>query len=144
RFPELTEVRRIQACAALNQALALKPDLAQAHLNLGWLYREMGYYDLALKHLRAQLKATREAGPPPGLTAEQFREQLELYEQQLNRLAQPVESQESSFAATAGGLRVLDRASFALNSGLAGKARDVLLASDIAAFGAQGMALELE
>src|SRR5262249_36421622 len=104
-FPELAELRRIQASAALNQAIALKPEFAQAHLNLGWLYREMGYYDLALKHLRAHLKSSREAGPPPGLRAEQFREQLTEYEQQLNRLAEPVESQESAYAAVAGGLR---------------------------------------
>src|SRR5262249_3341597 len=74
----------------------------------------------------------------------QFREQLTEYEQQLNRLAEPVESQESAYAAVAGGLRVLDRASLALRKGLAGRARDGVLASGIAGFGSQGMALELD
>src|SRR5262249_3924524 len=40
--------------------------------------------------------------------------------------------------------RVLDRALLAFHKGLAGKARDLLLESDVAAFGAQGMLLELE
>jgi len=38
----------------------------------------------------------------------------------------------------------LDRALFAVRKGLAGKARDLLLESDLALFGDQGMALELE
>src|SRR5207245_6760226 len=48
------------------------------------------------------------------------------------------------YAAAARGIRVLDRALLALQKGLAGRARDMLLESDIAAFGARGMFLELE
>ena len=41
-------------------------------------------------------------------------------------------------------MRVADRAALAMQKGLAGKARDLLLESDLAAFGPQGMELELE
>src|SRR5262249_39109497 len=40
--------------------------------------------------------------------------------------------------------RVLERAVLALQNGLAGKARDMLLESDVSTFGAEGTALELE
>lgn len=51
---------------------------------------------------------------------------------------------ERAFAAEAPKLRVLDRAILAFQKGLGGKARDLLLESDLAAFGPQGMAMELE
>src|SRR5262249_47200683 len=52
--------------------------------------------------------------------------------------------QEEAFAAVAASLRVFDRAELARQRGLGGRARDVLLESDISAFGAEGMALELQ
>ncbi len=144
RMPELRQLRRVQASAALNRAVALRPDLAQAHLNLGWLYLEMNYLDLALKHLEAHRKLVHEAGPPPEMTAEQFREQEAENDQRLAGLAKTVSEREASYAAAASGLRVLDRAAVAVEKGLAGLARDVLLGSDVSAFGPPGMNLELE
>jgi hypothetical protein len=83
-------------------------------------------------------------GPPPRVGTEQFREQHTRYERQLSRLARAVNDRESSYVTEAAGLRLLDRALLAVRQGLAGKARGLLLESDIAAFGPQGMALELE
>jgi tetratricopeptide (TPR) repeat protein len=140
----LVQLRHTQASAALNQALALQPDLALAHFNLGYLYRKMGYLDLALHHLRAHQKLTHDAGPPPGGSAEQFRTQEVLYDEELGRLATTVSAAERKYAAEAGRLRVLDRALLAREQGLAGKARDLLLESTEAAFGWQGTAMELE
>ncbi len=144
RMPELAQLRRSQASAALSQAVALRPDFAQAHLSLGGLYREMGYLDLSLIHLQAYLKLAGETGPPPGVSAKDFREQEARYQEDLNRLAKEAEKRENSFATAAAGARVLDRANLAVRHGLGGKALDILLASDIAAFGPQGMELELE
>jgi hypothetical protein len=144
RFPQLEKLRQAQASFALNQAVLLKPDLAPAHLNLTALYREMRYFDLALEHQREHLKLLRRAGPPPGFSDEEFQEQAEQAEQELDRQAEAVEELESKYAAEAPGLRVLDRAVLAAQLGLAKKARDLLLESDIAAFGRQGMGLELE
>jgi Flp pilus assembly protein TadD len=143
-MPELVQLRRAQASTALNRAVALKPNFAKAHHNLGTLYREMGYLDLALDHLQTEFNLTGEAGPPPGVSAEEFRDLQAGVKADLDRLAKEVEDRENRFETAAARARVLDRALLAAQNGLAGKARDLLLESDIAAFGAPGMKLELQ
>lgn len=133
RLAKLGELRRAQASAALNQAIALKPDFAQAHLLLGELYREMGYLDLALTHLRTYVQWAERTHLTP-----------EVGLKELDHLAKEVEERTDSFDAGAAGLRVQDWAALAWRNGLAGKARDLLLKSDRAAFGEQGLRLELE
>src|SRR5262249_49376401 len=144
KFPELGQLRRAQATAALHRAVALQPDIAQAHLDLGGIYAELGYWDLVLQHRQAYVKLARQAGPPAGVSLADFRSQLAEREQDVDRLATAVAEQEAAFNATAPSLRVFDRADLARQRGLGGKARDILLQSDIAAFGSQGMALELQ
>jgi tetratricopeptide (TPR) repeat protein len=143
RLPELVQLRQTQACTALNRAVDLQPDLAQAHLRLYELYRELGYRDLALHHLETYLKRTQEAGPPPGVTAERFRAQAAPFQTELSRLAKEVEDAENSYEVASDKKGVRDRALLASQKGLAGKARDALLDSDVTAFGSQGMELEL-
>ncbi|MFO0841222.1 MAG: hypothetical protein U0797_02340 [Gemmataceae bacterium] len=131
RMPELGQLRRAQASAALNRAVALDPTLAEAHAGLAELYRETGYLDLALRHLQAARRLGRqEPGTPLGGEA--------------GRLAEAVAAAEAEFEDKAGKSLVLERATAAFRVGLAGRARDLLLESDLAAFGPQGMALELE
>jgi hypothetical protein len=130
RVRELAQLRGTQASAALNRALALNPELAPAHLSLGELYREMGYLDLALKHLREHQKL---AGASAGLD-----------EKEVSSLAEAVAARETAYAAEASKMRVQERAVLAYEKGLRGKARDLLLGSDVSAFGKPGMALELE
>ncbi|MCI0683371.1 MAG: hypothetical protein L0Y71_14805 [Gemmataceae bacterium] len=144
RMPELAQLRRSQASAALNQALALQPNLAQAHLSLGGLYRDMGYLDLALTHFRAYLRQSKAAGAPPGVDPDEFRARAAQREDELGRLARRVDGSNKAYAAQAAGARVLDRARLAVEKGLAARARDILLQSDVAAFGPEGMALELD
>jgi hypothetical protein len=141
---ELGDLRRVQASVALNRAIALDPDLADARRLLSMLYQEMGYLDLALKHMRAYHRLFLKAGPAPGLSPEQFQALEEYNEKALSRLAEAVEAGEKKYQAEAPRFRVLDRALLARRVGLAGKARDLLLESDIAAFGPRGMALELD
>jgi tetratricopeptide (TPR) repeat protein len=137
QLPELVHLRRAQAIAALNQAITLKPDFAQAHLTLSQLYAEMAYLDLTLHHRRTYLQLIQAAGL---LSLEQqVQEQAEL-----RRLAAEVRKREDLFEVATAGWKVKDRAFRAWQEGLAGKARDMLLETDIAAFGPQGMALELE
>lgn len=126
RFPELLDLRRTQASAAFNQAARLRPGLAQAHRSLADLYMGMGYLDLALEHRQKLDKLI--PTPTPGVAD----------------LAADVDKRTKAFEKEAGDARVLDRATAAAAHGLAGKARDILLKSDVAAFGARGMALELE
>jgi hypothetical protein len=141
---QLLQLRRAQASAALNEAVALKPDLAQAHLYLSGLYREMRYFDLRLKHLRAYRDAAHQSGPPPGVSIEQFLQQQADVDQQIQQLTDGLEQLQKRYADEGKGRRPLDRALLALDYGLAGTARDLLLSSDIAAFGPRGMSLELE
>ncbi len=121
RVPMLTQLRRAQASAALNQAILLQPRMTLAHARLASLYLEMGYLDLALEHQRAAgLNESAEA-----LEAE-VRRRKDLYEAN------------KSF------LKVADQARAALDKGLAATALQVLLEADVSAFGAEGMLLELE
>jgi tetratricopeptide (TPR) repeat protein len=135
RSPRLGELRLAQASAALNRAVALKPELAQAHFRLVGLYKQLGYLDLMLKHLRAyqDLMGTAGRAGADGQAADPTERVL----------VKVVAEGESTYAAKASKLRVLDRAQLALDKGLGGKARDLLLESDLSAFGPQGMALEL-
>jgi len=130
RLPQLAELRYTQATAALTQAVALDPSLAPAHRSLADLYREMRYFDLELNHLRAYRALDPAAGPE--------------HEERESRLAELVADLESKLAAESARVKVLDRAMLAAQLGLAGKALELLLESDLAAFGRQGMALELE
>jgi tetratricopeptide (TPR) repeat protein len=134
RFPDLVRLRCAQASAALNRAVTLDPDLSQAHRSLAGLYQEMNCLDLALRHLRAYQTSMKKAGVPAG----------DALEHQLSRLGKLVSDHEDKHTVATAGARVFERASQALELGLAGKSRDLLLQSDVAAFGAPGMALELD
>jgi tetratricopeptide (TPR) repeat protein len=129
RLPQLAQIRQAQASAALNRALALNPGLAQAHLELGGLYRQVGILDLALTHLRAYRRA---AGGAAAVS-----------DADLAELAAVVDRQRAAFAPEAVRGRVAGRARAALERGLAGEARTLLLESDVSAFGAEGTELEL-
>jgi tetratricopeptide (TPR) repeat protein len=129
RLTELLQLRQAQASGALNQAIRLNPRYALAHLSLGRFYQSIGYLDLALKHLGEFVRLSPNDEPPAGLS----------------ELARAVREQEEAYAAESKDLRSLQqRASSAMKRGLAGRARDMLEESNIAAFGTQGMALELE
>jgi hypothetical protein len=103
----------------------------------------MGYHDLALSHLGRYLQLVQKAGPPQGPN-ELLDKQQAWFEQELGRLAQEVAERENSFLLESANARVLERAMAAMQKGLAGKARDLLLESDVSAFGPRGMLLELE
>ncbi|MCI0640365.1 MAG: tetratricopeptide repeat protein [Gemmataceae bacterium] len=143
RVMQLLELRRAQASAALKRAIELKPNYAQAHLTLGSLYRDMGSLDLALAHLSTYADLERAKGPTAGFPEEAFERQLDQLTARLAVLAKAVESGKEAYEKEAAGRRVLDRASLALQHGLAGKALQELEKSNVAAFGIQGMILEL-
>ncbi len=75
QMPDLVELRRVQASAALNRVLVLRPGSARAHRGLADLYRDMGYLDLALEHLQAYVRSPRQAGPAGDGSAEVRRQQ---------------------------------------------------------------------
>jgi hypothetical protein len=140
QLPELRQLRQSQAAAALNQAVLLKPDFAQAHFSLSKLYGEMRCLDLTVEHLHTYLKLIEETGDSGGVGAEQ----LAAYLKELDHLARELDRREHKFVVETTGRKVGDRAARAWQDGLAAKARDLLLESNIAAFGSEGMKLELE
>jgi hypothetical protein len=135
-LPQLAQLRQAQASAALVRAAALNPGLAQAHLELGRLYQQVGYLDLALAELRAyRAAASRDVA---GGGRESVPDDL------LDALAGRVEGARAAFASESARGRVADRAQAALQRGLAGEARSLLLESDVSLFGAEGTELEVD
>ncbi len=65
RLPLLRQMRRQQAIATLQRALALKPDSLAAHARLVTLYEQAGALDLALRHLQAFERIQRRTAPGP-------------------------------------------------------------------------------
>ena len=133
RLPQLPQLRYAQASFALNRAVALRPNYAKARLTLGRLYLEMNCLDLAIEQLRAYLKLPHEADDTEATNAEE-----------VDRLAKEAADREEAYTLQSAGARVGERALLAADKGLAAKARDMLLESDVSAFGKAGTELELE
>ncbi|MBP3954821.1 hypothetical protein J8F10_05935 [Gemmata sp. G18] len=139
RVPQLLKIRQLQASAALNRAVALNPRLAQAHLELGRLYLTLSCADLAAAHLRTfRNTPVLWGGPKPGDRA------TESLDAEIARLTKALEHERGEFSKESAKSSVSDRAEMAARRGLGGAARDLLLKSDVAAFGAVGMELELD
>jgi hypothetical protein len=135
QFPLFVQMRTIQAVAAYQQALVLKPGLETARFKLVELYQAMGYQgylDLMLQELQENFKRR----PALSDEAKQMAKNVEAF-------AQAVKKSEDDFALAPGNLKVLERARLALKLGLAGTALKTLLASDISAIGPAGLDLEL-
>jgi tetratricopeptide (TPR) repeat protein len=143
-FPGLGKIRTVQAITAYHEALRLDPDLTDAHDRLAHLFISLEYRDLALRHLREYVRCVRRRGPFPGESADGLDKRLARPERILKNLARNVEVLGERFDLHSANLNVFDRASLAGRMGLAGKALDILLESDVAAFGAEGMDLELK
>jgi hypothetical protein len=144
RFGELSWLRQAQTSEALNEAIRLKPDMAQAHFDLARLFEEMGYLDLTLTHLRTYVKLVREARAAETGGAKADPTLLESHEQGVSQLAKVVAEREQKFTREAGKARVVDRAEAARQLKLGGKALDILTKSDVAAFGTPGVKMELD
>lgn len=139
QVPQLRRVRQVQASAALNRAVALNPRLAQAHFELAQLYLTIGCLDLAVQHLRTyRALPPRRGGPRPD---DRFTETVDA---ELKRLSALLDARAQTYERDSVKMSVSDRALLAVRLELAGAARDLLLKSDAAAFGAAGTELELD
>lgn len=139
RLPQIRRVRMVQVTSALNRAVTINPRLAPAHLELARLYRTNGFLDLAVEHLRAyRALSPRWDGPPKtGPLAEAV-------DSDLKQWAKTLEDRLQSFEKDTAKASVIDRAKRAGELELGGKARDILLKSDVSAFGVDGIKLELD
>ncbi len=143
-FPLLKSMRGVQIIAAYNQALKLQPGLVEAHSKLADIYRGLGYYDLALDHFKQFVGLTRKAGPPAGADLTKFADSLTLMEDQIQQQEKAIQKARDQVDLQSGNLKVAVAAKLALDKGLAGRALQILLASDVAAFGVQGMEMQLQ
>jgi tetratricopeptide (TPR) repeat protein len=142
-FPHLGRIRTVQAIAGYSQAIRLNPNHMQAHLRLGEMYLDMHYKDTALEHFRAALDImTRHArsGENPDL----FRRRKERLDVHVKSLSQEVAKLLEKYEINSENLRLADRAKMAGHFGLSSLALKSLLATDISAFGIDGMELELK
>jgi hypothetical protein len=123
-------VRRTQVAAALNHALALRPNpltAQQAHELLALMYlnippqkaeAELPYLELVAKHRRAQLQIMQEAGPVPGVSAKDYSRGLEILEKEVKALDSKVHRLENQYMVSAERKPLRDRYQIALDKGL--------------------------
>lgn len=139
RIPQIKRVREDQQVAAFNRAVTLDPKLAAAHLELARLYRSNGCIDLAADHLKTYLDLPpRWGGPKKGS------ELAEASATEWKQLTQQVESRTRTWEEETARQPVGDRALRAQQMELGRLARDLLLKSDVAAFGKSGTELEID
>jgi tetratricopeptide (TPR) repeat protein len=138
-IPQIRRVRQVQASAALNQVLTLNPRFATAHRELANLYRTIGCLDLAVEEMSAYLAIAPEWGGPPksGAAAEEATAEW-------NRWKKQLEERTGTYERESARMSISDRALLAVQLELGGLARSILLKSDVSAFGAQGVELELD
>src|SRR5262249_12679296 len=84
------------------------------------------------------------AGPQRDETAQQYRDRINALESQLSTLDAVVRQQREFFATEAGQLKVIDRASRALDRGLVNQALKLLWDPALAEVDATGLRLEIE
>jgi tetratricopeptide (TPR) repeat protein len=143
-FPSLARLRSVQTITALHNVLRLRPDMIEASDQLARIYWSMNYKDFALKHLKESLQHTRRRGPKAGESPEAFAKRLEARTARVQQVANEVEKLNKEFDIASQNMRVLDRARLAGKKGLAARALEDLLSSDVAAFGNEGMDHELK
>jgi tetratricopeptide (TPR) repeat protein len=144
-FQLLYRVRSAEAAAAYMHALVVNPDLEEAHLDLISLYQDLNYQDEVLAELKEVLRCNRKAGRKLGEDQKAFASRLLDLEDLIAKKDKELAELSDKFEVKSAGMPVFSKAETALiDFGLAGKALSILLSSELAAFGREGMALELE
>lgn len=140
----LGNFRTCQELACYRQALDLNRRNWRIHQRMADIFAGMvDYKDLTLKHLK-EIYKIRSAGREPGEAREVYRDRMQKLKSVIEALDNEMQSLLDRFAANSANLRVVDRANMAGQYGLSGTALDILLKSDIAAFGAKGLEIELK
>jgi hypothetical protein len=140
----LTQLRNVQAIAALRNAVLIDPDQGLAHLWLSILFGRQGFADLQLKHRTEWLRWLRQTGRQGGETEEQFNERKKLLQDSNDKLEKLVKDNQNKYEVQSEKKPVLQKAEIALRLRLGEKALQVLLDSDSLEFGKAGARLELD
>ena len=139
RLSALGQVRKQQAIGALEHAVQIKPELDQAHGLLVELYKDVGLLDIALRHLQQLEKLQRERTSVPGDT-----EELERIAAESSFLERELLNRENAYERGQAGLSLAKRARLAQGVGLADKALEILLTTDVTVFGGEELQAALE
>jgi tetratricopeptide (TPR) repeat protein len=147
-LPRLAAIRLNQALTALHQAVRFRPELDEAHALLASIHYGGGQLDQALEHLRARLRIARKQAAQRGPDATAAEERLPALEADVERMEALVRTRLNVYEINADSLtgpsKVYERALLASRHGLTRKALDMLLASNVAIFGKDGLRLEVE
>jgi hypothetical protein len=73
----LGQIRQVQKMAALQNALALKPDATDVHLALAQAFTQLNIPDYAAEHWDRYLELVEASNPPAQISAEDFAKSLE-------------------------------------------------------------------
>ncbi len=142
-LPFLRRLRAVQASAAYNRALQLDPNLLPAHLGLISLYDQFLLNDLSLYHLREEVRILQVRGASAA-NRDQHAQMLADLQEQVHLREQRQQKDRNSYEiGTSKARNVIERAGTALDRGLTETALKLLLDSDVAAFGAEGVEMEL-
>ncbi len=146
-LPPLVHLRHVQIVTALEQALRLDPNLEAAHHDLVYLYGLRNFYEHVAEHRQEELRLSRQAGPRPGESAEEFAYRMELFDKEMAKLIELVQFRRKKYAEGSQAFQGdrLQQARLALRLGLSRKATDeILLASPADLLGPLGISMELE
>jgi hypothetical protein len=142
-MPILSRLRQVQASTALNQALLLQPDLMTAHDSLSLLYQDMGLWDLRLKHRREVLRLTKERGQNGSESLKEWDDRVAKLQEEVQQLDGELTRTRELLDVNSANLKIMDRVRDAAKYGQGGRALEILLASDAASFGPDGVGMEL-
>jgi tetratricopeptide (TPR) repeat protein len=144
-FQLLYRVRTAEAVTAYKHALVVNPDLEEAHVDLISLYQDMNYQDEVLAELKEVLRCNRKAGRKAGENQKDYAARILDLEDLTAKKEKETTDLLDKFEVKSAGMPVYTKAETAWQEfGLAGKALSILLSSDVASFGPEGMRMELE
>lgn len=138
----LDQIREVQVVSALEHALLLDPDSAEAHQLLSQTYSQMNsgdqrlptHLDMAVEHQKEWLRLARAAGPR-GESRERFEQRMASEEAALRANEQTLQQRRTDFQLRGEKQLPLLRAELALRYGLAKQAVELLLESDVSQYG---------
>jgi hypothetical protein len=139
----LRQLRSAQVIAAWQQALKLNPQLDSTRWNLANLYQRLDQPELALPLFQQLLFRQRRSGPMVE-AADEFQARMQVLGDNIAALERSVNRKRELHEANAANLNVEDRASDAVQRGLAQQALETMLGADVASFGRPGLNMEME
>jgi hypothetical protein len=113
--PPLIEIRRVQAITSLQQALKLDGELAGAHELLSYLYDEVGFFDLLVKHRKEWHRCLKAEPLQPGDDAKEREDQIKQLEEVNTLLDKQLQQRLDMFELSAANMPPARKAEIALS-----------------------------